>query len=520
MNVLKKAVQDARTDILKNTIWKRSVKEKYYYGVNNLIHYARRNNFDDLCQELVDSYLKDDSVSHSTINDRTFFVRIIDRYASSQLLNNDGRLLNDIDFPGSEETLAYFSDKSFPCNHADIVYLISYSLILIKNIGLSDSTYGQYVHVYHCLYPLFLKENKLVYDKEFTKELIKINDDSFLSGKIEEWVYKIRRRSLNILIEVNDKGTLDWHIYKKNSESPDGEMISLKDDYICLINTNNLSSKSICLHDFVFRKIIEYLNVETNQDLMNIGRKDIEEMMEKLNRHFSQRSMGTIIPITRRILRFLYESNHTVQNFSGMVLSVNHFTEYDPAFLSKNDVVRIIENLKELNLRDQAIMMIAIRYGLRDSDICNMKFEDIDWYRDKINITQSKTDEPLSLPLLDDVGNLIMNYITKERPDCDIRYIFLSKTRPYRKLESAYGICSEYLEKLGIRPQSGSGKGIHVFRYSLVKRLLESKVSHQVITDSLGHSSKESDSYYLSLEDDRLRLCCLDARWIGVKTWR
>ena len=217
---------------------------------------------------------------------------------------------------------------------------------------------------------------------------------------------------------------------------------------------------------------------------------------------------------------FLYDSNYTDVNFAGMIMSSNHFTEYDPAVLSITEEKRIIENLKNLNLRNQAIMMLAIRYGLRDSDICNLKLEDIDWYADTINITQSKTDEPLNLPLLDDVGNLIMDYITNGRPQCDSPYIFLTCLKPFRTLKSAYGICSKYLEKIDVRLQSGSGKGIHVFRYTLVKRLLESKVSHQVITDSLGHSSKESDKYYITLEEDKLRLCCLDARWIGVKSWQ
>jgi len=104
MNVLEKAVQDARADILKNPFWKPSVKEKYYYGVNNLVHYAERNDFDDLSQKLVDSYLNDFSVKRSTLNDRTFFVKIVDRYAGSMLLKPDGRLLNETEFLDSKET--------------------------------------------------------------------------------------------------------------------------------------------------------------------------------------------------------------------------------------------------------------------------------------------------------------------------------------------------------------------------------------------------------------------------------
>ena len=520
MNVLEKAVQDARADILNNTFWKPSVKKKYYYGINNLVHYAERNGYDDLSQELVDAYLNDISIKRSTLNDRTGFAKIVDRYAGSMLLRPDGRLLNETEFPDLKETRAYFANKTFPATDADVFYLISYALSLIRNIGLSDSTYGQYVHAYHCLYPMFLKTGKSVFDKAFVSELFERNDEAFIDGKIEQWVHKIRRRCLNILMEVYDNGTLNWHIYKENSESFNTELIDLKNEYIRFINTNNLSVKTVSLHDFVFRKTVEYLNVKNREDLTNVKREEIEEAMKTFNDCFSQRSMETFIPIIRKIFKFLYDSNYTDVNFAGMIMSSNHFTEYDPSVLSITEEKRIIENLKNLNLRNQAIMMLAIRYGLRDSDICNLKLEDIDWYADTINITQSKTDEPLSLPLLDDVGNFIMNYIMNGRPRCDSPYIFLTCLKPFRKLESAYGICSKYLEKLDIKLQSGSGKGIHVFRYTLVKRLLESKVSHQVITDSLGHSSKESDKYYLTLEEDKLRLCCLDARWIGVKSWQ
>ena len=261
---------------------------------------------------------------------------------------------------------------------------------------------------------------------------------------------------------------------KENSESLNTELVDLKNEYIRFINTNNLSAKTVYLHDYVFMKTVEYLNVKNHEDLTNVKREEIEEAMKTFNDCFSQRSMETLIPIIRRIFKFLYDSNYTDVNFAGMIMSSNHFTEYDPAVLSITEEKRIIENLKNLNLRNQAIMMLAIRYGLRDSDICNLKLEDIDWYADTINITQSKTCEPLSLPLLDDVGNLIMNYITNERPRCSSPYIFLTCIRPFRKLESAYGICSKYFEKLGVSLQSGSGKGIHVFRYTLVKRLLES----------------------------------------------
>ena len=71
-----------------------------------------------------------------------------------------------------------------------------------------------------------------------------------------------------------------------------------------------------------------------------------------------------------------------------------------------------------------------------------------------------------------------------------------------------------------IKTSNNKGKGIHVFRYTLAKRLLETQIPHQIITDTLGHASNDSDKYYYSMEEEKLKMCCLDARWIGVKTWK
>ena len=57
------------------------------------------------------------------------------------------------------------------------------------------------------------------------------------------------------------------------------------------------------------------------------------------------------------------------------------------------------------------------------------------------------------------------------------------------------------------------------YRYTLVNRLLKARVPHQVVTDTLGHTSKESDKPYLTMEADMLRLCALDLSICGVPSW-
>ena len=60
---------------------------------------------------------------------------------------------------------------------------------------------------------------------------------------------------------------------------------------------------------------------------------------------------------------------------------------------------------------------------------------------------------------------------------------------------------------------------MHLYRRTLINRLLLDGVAHQVITDTLGHTSKESDKPYIPMEEAMLRECALGLGKIGIKSW-
>lgn len=196
--------------------------------------------------------------------------------------------------------------------------------------------------------------------------------------------------------------------------------------------------------------------------------------------------------------------------------------EIYPHIITPSDEDKLLVQLEQSSHRTKAIVLLALRLGLRDSDICRLTFDEIDWQEDRLRLIQKKTGEPIVLPLLPDVGNALMDYILSERPKradgCP--YIFLRKQAPYSRLTSAYMSCSKVIRQTGIKPVDGKSTGIHLYRYTLVHRLLAARVPHQIITDALGHASKESDKPYLSMEESMLRLCALDLSVIGVKTWK
>ena len=135
--------------------------------------------------------------------------------------------------------------------------------------------------------------------------------------------------------------------------------------------------------------------------------------------------------------------------------------------------------------------------------------------------TKELFDAPWAAYPLDDVGNAIMDYVMNERPKSagGVPHVFVRKQAPYKKLSSLYMYCSRLFTMADIKTENRMSRGTHVCRHTLTHKLLLEKVPHQVITDTLGHVSKESDKPYLSMEEKMLRECPLDLSLVGQKYW-
>lgn len=232
--------------------------------------------------------------------------------------------------------------------------------------------------------------------------------------------------------------------------------------------------------------------------------------------------MAILLPILCSILKSLHKDGLIKNDLSGMVMGTFVQKGCVAAYIGQKDQAKLVAGLDNESKRTRAIVLLALRLGLRDCDICNLTFQEIDWQHDRIKLIQEKTGKPLVLPLRPDVGNALMDYILHERPKRDDHYpyIFLREQAPYNKLTTVYSTCSKLLTRMKIKPVNGTASGAHIFRYSMVHNLLVAKVPHQVITDTLGHTSKESDKPYLSMEESMLRMCALDLSVIGRVTWK
>ena len=173
---------------------------------------------------------------------------------------------------------------------------------------------------------------------------------------------------------------------------------------------------------------------------------------------------------------------------------------------------------KPLGKRDQAMLLLALRLGLRQSDIVGLKFNNINWQNDTITFIQKKTKVEITLPLLTDIGNAIMDYILNSRADSNAEEIFLRGYAPYKAMtpDSASKISLKYLSEFD--SNDCPEKGFHILRRTAATKLFENNVPSSVISASLGHLDPNSADVYLSTDSKKMRKCALDL--YGIKCTR
>lgn len=261
--------------------------------------------------------------------------------------------------------------------------------------------------------------------------------------------------------------------------------------------------------------------------VLYLYRKDIHSFEEMTNNHvtgfvsslvgFKPKTMSGKVSCLRGLFKFLYLEGYISIPLAEALPKVQHVsrttipTVWKPEELQK--VKEAIDLGNPAGKRDYAIIMLVSRTGLRAGDIINLKLSDINWKKKEISVVQNKTTEPLILPLMDDAGWALIDYIKNARPESSYDNLFLKHSSPFEPFQCAssfYTLLTKYVAKAGVKPGGKSTAGIHSLRHTLANELLQNDVEINTIANILGHADPESTKNYLKVNIAALRRCTLE----------
>jgi len=166
----------------------------------------------------------------------------------------------------------------------------------------------------------------------------------------------------------------------------------------------------------------------------------------------------------------------------------------------------------DVGFRNHTTMLLALRLGIRRSDIFKLRLADIDWANDSMSFVQQKTGVPVTLPLLPDVGNALMEYILKYRPTSSSDFVFLRNNAPHQALAADSEIAKNYLSVF--ESEDCPQKGFHILRRTFSTKMLQNNIPRSVISSAAGQLDPNSIDVYLSADEKNMRKCALSLKGI------
>lgn len=232
----------------------------------------------------------------------------------------------------------------------------------------------------------------------------------------------------------------------------------------------------------------------------------------------SAKGIETKLCLLRRYYRYLYLNGFIEKPLAEMLphASIQGRSKFPTVW--NTEMIRQIESSAErvspAGKRSYAMVMLAANLGLRIGDIRDLKLDDIDWKKKQISIVQNKTGKALLLPMPDNVGWAVIDYLKNGRPVTESSNVFVKHRPPYDGFpinSSLNHIFSSVLNKAGIPPEKREHTGWHTFRRSLATNLLQNNIEMTTISEILGHSDPNiTGRYYVRLDVDALRKCALE----------
>ena len=92
------------------------------------------------------------------------------------------------------------------------------------------------------------------------------------------------------------------------------------------------------------------------------------------------------------------------------------------------------EGDRAADVRDRAILMVLIAYGLRSGEVAGLRLEDLNWERERLQVRRPKPGRTHHYPLSRGVGQAILRYLRELRPRRPDRALFFTLNAPIRPL--------------------------------------------------------------------------------------
>lgn len=407
-----------------------------------------------------------------------------------------------------------FKDDSDHCSPERFYASALAFITLLQNKRYAETAMNSSKATLNLLF-LFLDINGFEYSREISLKWFGCTKDVFGTNAV------MSRRIIFLFNDYYQKGILDPKViysYQQSrlSQFPDWCRVPMT-SFLDLKKREGKADSSVDMYRASIMRFCHFL--------CSLGIEDFRQMnaghLKKFNLTDDHKTADGKNAYNVRIRKFLlfladhrYIDNPAIAN---ALSSVSAPRVRNVTILSEDEKNQLIsytcENDRGLQLRNQAIIQLGLQMGLRSSDIVALQLHQIDWKKQSIHFIQEKTDVEIHLPMPVSVGNAIYLYLMQGRPSSSSPYIFILHKAPYDRISRS--VCHDIITKAFPDRLSRPG-GFHITRRTYATSLFRNGNGFNRVAELLGHTSNDSVLKYISLDEERIRLCPISLNAAGI----
>lgn len=220
-------------------------------------------------------------------------------------------------------------------------------------------------------------------------------------------------------------------------------------------------------------------------------------------------SVNRKISSVRNFYRFLILEEHLEANPFDQIESIK--TEQKlPRYIYSNDIEALFKSIDTndyLGNRNYAILELLYGTGIRVSELCNIKLQDIDFYNDSILIA-GKGGKERYVPMHEFVKDSLLNYINTSRKyllsqgdQDDIDTLFINHRGGPLTTRGVRVILNNITDQAALNLQISP----HMLRHSFATHLLDNGADLRSVQELLGHENLSTTQIYTHVSKEKLQ---------------
>ena len=218
--------------------------------------------------------------------------------------------------------------------------------------------------------------------------------------------------------------------------------------YLALLVREGWKKSTITMHRSCCIRFCQYLQKNGINDFFEITTNTLQDFNRK-DVHTTPEGKAAYNCRIRCFLIYLYEQGLICNPYLYKALpTMSAPRTVIVQTLSAEDMDYIwsvdIDTLSPVGLRDYAIVCVGLTMGFRVIDIVSLRFENINWKRRSICLTQEKTGKNIALPMPVKTGNILFRYLRDGRPESADVHVFIKHKAPFKGLHRC--VCTKALK--------------------------------------------------------------------------